>query len=146
MHVSDANKRVEDAVALLKEYLTLDAKRWSALDVKLNALSEQHSSMWKGQQEIDRLQRKLETHKDMLFFEYWTGTKEVEMRMRAGEFSFATSLSFVALGVAFDYPLLLGFSFVLLAISYVLLGLTIRSSKRFEKHISEIVESPLSEI
>jgi len=130
----------------LKEYLTLDAKRWSALDVKLNALSEQHSSMWKGQQEIDRLQRKLETHKDMLFFEYWTGTKEVEMRMRAGEFSFATSLSFVALGVAFDYPLLLGFSFVLLAISYVLLGLTIRSSKRFEKHISEIVESPLSEI
>ena len=130
----------------MKEYLTLDAKRWSALDVKLNALSEQHSSMWKGQQEIDRLQRKLETHKDMLFFEYWTGTKEVEMRMRAGEFSFATSLSFVALGVAFDYPLLLGFSFVLLAISYVLLGLTIRSSKRFEKHISEIVESPLSEI
>lgn len=144
--MSDANKSVEDAVALLKEYLTLDAKLWSALDVKLNALSEQHSTMWKGQQEIDKLTRALEAHKDRLFFEYWTGTKEVEMRMRAGEFSFATSLSFVALGVAFDYPLLLGFSFVLLAVSYVLLGVTIRSSKRFENHISEMVESPVSEI
>jgi hypothetical protein len=144
--MADARGTADDALALVKEYLTLDAKRWAALDAKLNALSEQHSTMWKGQQEIDRLQRKLETHKDMIFFEYWSGTKNIEMHMHAGEFSFATSLAFVAMGIVIDYPLLVGLSFVLLAASYIFLGATIVGTRRFEKHISEIVKLPASEI
>ena len=128
-----------DILTLLKRMQEIDSDRWKTLDAKLEGLIGVQAKVSKAQLEIATVvwngQRKI----GEIEFAYWTGTKELEQISNAGAFSLTIFLGLVALAVASDSEVGYLASIIPLAASFILMPLFWARSKRFEKHIEQLM-------